>query len=350
MKKENLKLSKDAKFLLRKTAIKLMFEEKMKKWKVQSILWVSSTFITKCYQSYMDKWEDWITWSKKIWWRPKKENNVLSIKEYKKLEKVLDCEPRKHKQLHLDFWLWTIKMVQYTIKELFWKQMKRWKVRDLLIEMWYSNQAPLFRAYQQNPEKVTERIETTLPLIKNEAEEEKREVMYGDEAGFRSTDQRWKTRAKKWKTPIVRVTWHRFSINAISCIWSKWDLRFMAYESSFNSDKLIEFLKRLVYGTTKKITLILDGHPSHKTNKVKQYLQSIDNQIKIYYLPWYSPELNPDEQVWNQVEHDLKGQIIASKQAMIDKVKRSLYRLQKNKDKVSSYFKHPEVKRNQTTL
>ena len=182
-----------------------------------------------------------------------------------------------------------------------------------------------------------------MPLIKDEAEKEDREVMYWDEAGFRSTDHKWKTWAKKWKTPMVRVTWSRFWINAISCIWPKWKLRFMAYEWTFNSDKLTEFLKRLTYRSNKKLTLILDWHPSHKTAKIRLYLQSINDQIKIYYLPWYSPELNPDEQVWNQVENDLKGQIIASKQQMINQVKRSLYRLQKEKSKVMSYFRHPDV-------
>lgn len=343
MQKNNLQISKDAKELLRKLAVKLIFKDHIQKWKVKELLAVSWTFITQCCKKYNLQWEKWIEKSSKIWWRPREENNNLTPQEFKKLEKILWCEPRAHRQLHLDFGLWNIEMVQHVIDKLFSKKIKTRKAREILIELWFTNQKPLFRAYQQNPEKVIERVETILPLIKDEAEKEDREVMYWDEAGFRSTDHKWKTWAKKWKTPMVRVTWSRFWINAISCIWPKWKLRFMAYEWTFNSDKLTEFLKRLTYRSNKKLTLILDWHPSHKTAKIRLYLQSINDQIKIYYLPWYSPELNPDEQVWNQVENDLKGQIIASKQQMINQVKRSLYRLQKEKSKVMSYFRHPDV-------
>lgn len=118
----------------------------------------------------------------------------------------------------------------------------------------------------------------------------------------------------------------------------------MVYEKNFNSETLIEFLKKLVYKNTKKMALILDGHPTHKTKKVKAYLEKIGHQIKIYYLPGYSPELNPDEQVRNSIENNLKGLIIASKQHMIEKVKKNLFALQKKKDMVQSFFKHPEVK------
>lgn len=118
----------------------------------------------------------------------------------------------------------------------------------------------------------------------------------------------------------------------------------MVYDKSFTSDTLIAFLKKLVYKNEEKMTLILDGHPTHKTKKVKAYLEKINHQIKIYYLPGYSPELNPDEQVRNAIENNLKGQIIASKQHMIQKVKKNLFALQKRKDMVQSFFRHPEVK------
>jgi len=78
---------------------------------------------------------------------------------------------------------------------------------------------------------------------------------------------------------------------------------------------------------------------------LRNYLSSLNDKIKIYYLPWYSPELNPDEQVRNHMHNDIKGQIIASKEQMTDKVKKWLYKLQKKKDEVGSYFRHQEVKR-----
>ena len=344
MKTKNIKLSKKEKELLRLKAVKLVFEGRLKREEVARIFEINYGTLSWRCAKHKKLWKRALKASTNKWWRPKdKEKNLTNIQK-KNLEKMLKLEPRKIKELHLDFGLWTVKIIQALIKKIFKKTLKYWKVRELLNDMEFTNQKPLFRAYQQNPEAVLRRVEETLPWIQYEAEEEKREIFYWDEAGFRSTDQKWKTRAKKWETPIVRVTGRRFWINAISCISSKWVLRFMVYEKSFNSETLIRFLEKLVYKNTQKMTLILDGHPTHKTLKVKTYLEKINYQIKIYHLPWYSPELNPDEQVRNNIENNLKGRIIASKQDMIAKVKKELFTLQKKKDKVQAYFRHPEVR------
>jgi len=344
MKTKNIKLTKKEKELLREKAVKLVFEGRIKREKVAKLLSINYGTLSGRCAKYKRWWKKALKAWKNKWGRPKSKAKNLTDIEKKKLKKMISSEPRKIKQLRLDFGLWTIKIIQALIKKVFKKELKFRKVREFLDEIEFSNQKPLFRAYQQNPEAVLERVETRLPLIQDEAEREWRDIFYWDEAGFRSTDQKGKTRAKKWETPIVRVTGARFSINAISCISSRWELRFMVYEKNFNSETLIEFLKKLVYKNTKKMTLILDWHPTHKTNKVKAYLEKIDHQIKVYYLPGYSPELNPDEQVWNEIENNIKGQIIASKQHMIEKVKNNLFALQKKKDKVQSYFRHPDVK------
>jgi transposase len=229
------------------------------------------------------------------------------------------------------------------IKHLFEKDIKYWKVRQLLNEFWYTNQKPIFKAYQQNPEKVLQRVEEDLPAIYEEAKQEDREIFYWDEAWFKTCDNKWMTWAPKWETPTVLTTWNRFWVNAISIVSSRWELRFMVYEWSFTWDTLIQFLKRLIKNTDQKYTLILDWHPTHKSKKVNEYLESIDHQVKIYFLPWYSPELNPDEQVRYHTKNNLKWRRIANKQQLIDKVKKELFSLQKQKEKVASFFRHPKI-------
>jgi len=189
-------------------------------------------------------------------------------------------------------------MVINLIKIAFDKELKRRKVRQILIEDFgWTNQKPIFKAYQQDSEKVKKRKEEELPKIKEEAKKEKRDIYYWDECWFRSNSNSWKTRWPKWITPIVGSNWARFWVSAISAISNYWWMKFMVYEWNFNSDLLIEYLKRMIYKTTKKFTLILDWHPTHKTKKVKDFLESINHQVKLYILPWYSPELNPDENV-----------------------------------------------------
>lgn len=117
----------------------------------------------------------------------------------------------------------------------------------------------------------------------------------------------------------------------------------MVFEWTFKAETLIEFLKKLIYKTDKKYTIILDGHPTHKAKKVKDFLKLINNQIKIYYLPWYSPELNPDELVWNEIDNNLKQRFCASQSQLWDEVRKQLYKLQKNKDQLLSMFWHKDL-------
>lgn len=142
-------------------------------------------------------------------------------------------------------------------------------------------------------------------------------------------------------------------------------MRFMSYEGSFTSDTLISFLEKLVFQSkadrdgdepAPKYTLILDGHPTHKTKKVQEWLDRhtvIDEdevdpvkrtqpQIRLYFLPAYSPELNPDEQVWNNVKSQMKGVISISRKDIRKKVCKCLLRIQKKKELISSFFHHYE--------
>lgn len=57
----------------------------------------------------------------------------------------------------------------------------------------------------------------------------------------------------------------------------------------------VEFLKRLMVNADKPVFLIVDGHPAHKAKLVKNYVESLDGKLKLFYLPPYSPHLNPDE-------------------------------------------------------
>lgn len=330
----------------RKIAVKLANKGPLTLKEIAQITWLWVSTISHRKKVYKQKWWKWFVGKKRSWWRKKNKNNNLTSKEKKVLVSVISLEPRETGKLMLDFGLWTIKLVQDTIEVLFWKKLKSWKARELLIELGFSNQTPLFRAYQQNPEKVEKWLDEELPFILDESKKEWRTIFYGDEAGFRSTNHKGKTRWKKWKTPIVKATWARFWVNAISAISPKWELRFMVYEVSFTWAVLIKFLKQMRTTIKKPITLILDGHPTHKSKLVKEYLKEINDEIKIYYLPWYSPEFNPDEQVRLHIHNDLKGKIIANKQAQISLVRKALHRQQKQKDKVSSYFRHPDMQRN----
>jgi transposase len=343
MKKHNIQKTREEKEFIRCTAVKMLVKGVMTRWKIVKFYAISYTALKNREKRYKKWWMKALRAKKNKGWRPKDESKNLTNKEKKLLQDTLKYEPSLLWWMFAELSLWTIDVIIMVIKHLFEKDIKYWKVRQLLNEFWYTNQKPIFKAYQQNPEKVLQRVEEDLPAIYEEAKQEDREIFYWDEAWFKTCDNKWMTWAPKWETPTVLTTWNRFWVNAISIVSSRWELRFMVYEWSFTWDTLIQFLKRLIKNTDQKYTLILDWHPTHKSKKVNEYLESIDHQVKIYFLPWYSPELNPDEQVRYHTKNNLKWRRIANKQQLIDKVKKELFSLQKQKEKVASFFRHPKI-------
>jgi transposase len=89
----------------------------------------------------------------------------------------------------------------------------------------------------------------------------------------------------------------------ISAVSARGHLRFMLTKGRVNGPVFVEFLKRLMHNAQRPIFLILDGGSFHHSRPVRDYVDSLGGKLQLFFLPPYSPELNPDEQVWNYVKH-----------------------------------------------
>ena len=119
----------------------------------------------------------------------------------------------------------------------------------------------------------------------------------------------------------------------------------MCIDGKVNAAVFIEFLKRLIGGSEKKVFLIVDGHPSHKAKKVKTFLEEHNDEIEMFLLPPYAPELNPDEFVWNDLKNNGVGPVAITGPEMLKRTAVSFMRfLQKSPDRIASYFKAPTTK------
>ena len=170
-------------------------------------------------------------------------------------------------------------------------------VSRLLRQLGLSPQKPLWRAYQQDPVSVRKWLDQDYPAIREEARKVNAQIFFGDEAGVRSDHHSGTTWAPIGQTPIVKATGARFGINIISAVSARGKMRFMTVKETVKADIFIEFLKRLIYNQEQPIFLILDSHPVHHATKVKEFESSTNGKLRLFYLPSYSPELNPDEQV-----------------------------------------------------
>ena len=82
-------------------------------------------------------------------------------------------------------------------------------------------------------------------------------------------------------------------------------MKFMTYVESMNTKIFIKFINRLCKDVDRKIFVILDNLAVHHSKKFIKWLEKRKDKIEVFYLPSYSPELNPDE----RLNRDLKTRI-----------------------------------------
>lgn len=141
----------------------------------------------------------------------------------------------------------------------------------------------------------------------------------------------------------------RWAAHATSCLIStvtnQGKARWMIIDEAFNSDKLIEFLEALIKDLPKKVFLILDNLRVHHSKPVKAWLAEHQAQIEVFYLPSYSPELNPDERLNADLKYALGSRVqLRTKDKLKAATKAHMDMLDKNPERVRSYFQDPRVR------
>jgi len=248
------------------------------------------------------------------------------------------------RQFQFDFALWTRAIVGQLIQDRLGIDMTPQGVGKLLRRLGFSPQRPLYRAYQQDPAAVTAWRETEFPKIRERARQEGADVYFADEAGIRSDHHAGTTWAPVGQTPVVMTTGERASVNMISAISPRGELKFDVFHGNFNATVFIEFLKKLVHDSINPIFLIVDNVPAHKATIVKKYVTSLEGRLQLFFLPPYSPELNPDEWVWKNIKHDqVKRQAVHRKGDFFELVLKALENLRSRPDTVRAFFRDPSL-------
>jgi transposase len=245
-------------------------------------------------------------------------------------------------QMKFEFGLWTLSLIQALILRQFGKPLSLGTVRRVMWLLGFTAQKPLYRAWQQDAVLVEKWRTEEYPKLQAEAKRCGAVIYFADESGMRSDHHAGRTWAPSGETPTVETTGRRFSLNMISAISAKGEMRFMLHEGSVNAEVFLEFLQRLMRSAKQPIILVLDGHPIHKATKVKKYVEKQAGRLKLVYLPPYSPQLNPDEQVWGYVKTRVAKKLPQNKAQLETYLRAVLKRLQKLPDIVRSFFRHPD--------
>lgn len=219
-----------------------------------------------------------------------------------------------------------------------------WTVGRYLKKWGFTPQKPLRRAYEQDPKAVQQWLETEYPQICRDAHRQKGEIHWGDEMGVRSDYQAGRSYGRAGQTPVVRATGQRFGCNIISTITNRGKLCFKVFTQRFDATVMLNFLRRLIRHRPHKVFLIVDSHPVHRSRAVRQWVERHADRIRLFFLPAYSPQLNPDE----LLNHDLKTNAVGRQRPknqaeMIGNIRSYLRSTQRHPQVVQNFFHEKHV-------
>jgi transposase len=248
-------------------------------------------------------------------------------------------------QLKFSFALWTRDAVRLLIKERYSIDMPIRTVGAYLKRWGFTPQKPIRRFYERCNAKVRRWLDEQYPALRKRAAADGAEIYWGDETGFRSDDVNGRGFAPRGQTPVRRAKATPEKINMISAVTNRGAARFMFYQGRMHADRLIAFLKRLIHDAKRKVYLILDNLRVHHAKKVNAWVAERTDQIELAYLPAYSPELNPDEYLNN----DLKALVSKrpdrrNKGSLEDSARFAMRSLQRQPARIANYFHAPAVR------
>ena len=250
-------------------------------------------------------------------------------------------EAKTPQELGIPSALWTRQAVRELIHQRVGLRLPIRTVGEYLRRWGYTPQKPVRKAYKQDPKAVAEWLERTYPGIERRAAKAGGEVHWGDETGVRSTCQHSRGYARPGETPELIVPGSRFSVNMISTVTNRGQVRWMIYTGRMNAALFLVFLTRLIASAAKKVFLIVDHLSVHEAAAVDQWLAGKEDRIEVFYLPKYAPERNPDD----YLNCDLKANINTDgppkdREELTGKLRRFMQKLAKLPARVASYFKH----------
>lgn len=247
-------------------------------------------------------------------------------------------------QLKLPFYLWTREAVGQLIRRRFGVDLSIWTVGRLLARWGFTPQKPTRRAFEQDPQAVRRWLRRKYPSIRALARREKAVILWGDEMGMRSDHAAGRSFSLRGITPVILSTGKRFRCNMISVISNRGQLQFMVFKERFTTPVFLKFIRRLLRQNRRKIFLIIDAHPVHIAKTVQRWFRGRRNRLRVYFLPGYSPELNPDEYLNQDVKANAVGRCRpVNQKELIGNVRSYLRITQAHPHLVKCYFHHEKV-------
>ena len=327
---------------LRDRAIKLR-ESGVSNIETSSILGLSKITTSRWYSKYKKDGQKALKVQKTG--RPKKSGKRLSDEQESRIIRMLiDTTPE---QLKFKFALWTREAVKQLILRELDVDMPISTVGDYLAKWQFTSKKPIKRAYERKDSATKAWLEEIYPKIKKEAKKDNADIWWADETACQNLANNLKGYAPigTHNKPILEHSAKRFKINMISAITNTGKSMFSLYDESIKINSFIEFCKKVIDSNNgKKVFLIVDNLRVHHAKLVKVWEEENKDKIKLFYLPAYSPDYNPDEYLNQDYKQSAnKYELPTTQKELRNNTEKYMLSLQQNPQKVANFFKHPKV-------
>ncbi len=248
-------------------------------------------------------------------------------------------------ELGLPFALWSRAAVGALVARRCGVELAVRTVGKYLARWGFTAQKPIRRAYEQDPAAVRRWLRREYPAIVARARRARGVIFWGDETGLRSDDVRGRGYAPRGRTPVVRVCHRRASLSLISAVANKGELRWMAVDGAVNAPALIRLLGRLIRDARRRVFLVLDRLRVHRARLTRYWLAEHGSGIEVFYLPSYSPDLNPDEGVNADLKQAVPRKAPARSKPQLKPAAIShMLSLARRPQRIRSIFRHPQFR------
>lgn len=240
--------------------------------------------------------------------------------------------------------LWTSLIIAQLLKKQFDIDVCDDTVSLHLKEMNLSYQKPCYFDTKRKEDEIEYFLTEKFPRIKRLANKIKADIAFEDESNFKINAHAGRTWGLKGKTPVIPVSTQRSGINVLSAVMPEGKMRYSLSEKTIDSDRFIKFLKQLIQNRENPLILLADRVPFHRSKKVRDFVKKNRAKLRVYFLPRYSPDFNPDEQVWNEMKNNRIGkETILNKSDLKERLKSELASLQKATNRIISFFQMPNT-------
>ena len=255
------------------------------------------------------------------------------------------CDKR-HEQLKMEFTLWSRAAVMQLIVVEFGVTLHVRSVGKYLARWGFTPQNPIKRAYEPSPSAVQAWLDDTYSAIAERAKCEGNEIHWGDVTAVVNTDVRGRSVASRRKAPVtMAVGGTRQKLSMIASIANQDRACWINIDGALSHEWLVVFFELPVLDVGRKVFLILGNLSVHRYKPVKTRLSEHKAQMEVFYLPSYSPELNPEVRLNANLKHGIRSKVpVQTKAKLQAATEEHINTIASKPERGRAYFQDPYVK------